>query len=373
MNPSLSIYFVILDYFKSPYLIFNTDFSVTNLLTEKRLYFSDENGKTVYTKLKNLDYFVSKDNLLANDFDIGVLEDKKLIFSRKVDFLRFSLLRYASIEINTSCNNRCKYCPVSKFPLKKKIIDDNLFEKISHQLSELKTIRWVSLNHYNEPTLDPKLYSKITLMGKYGLRVRLFTNAKNLQASFFTKEIISNMDLLVINLPTLDRAKYLDYTGSKMPRDLIQNINDIINIGMPIEISVNGETKVSGLEKKNIDNILKLSKNKNCHSYINYTNTRAGLISNSFVNRLDSETEKLTGRLSGCRRFLENLAIGIDGELFICCQDYFKKYKIDNVYNKNIKEIIDSVEYINLKKSILGLSYTNEDFICRSCNEAIYV
>jgi len=355
-------------YKKSPYLIFNKDYSITNLLTEKRLHLDSKEGVAFLNLLKEMPNEISRKELVKLNLDYNFLLDKKILFTNEIDPFKLSFFRYASIEINSHCNSRCKFCPVSIAPLQRQFIDNNLFENILKQLQKLNTIRWVSLNHYNEPVLDPNLYSKIVLMKDYGLKVRLFTNGKSLMPSFFTQEIIDNLDMLVINLPTIDKSKYQEYTGTKMPAKFLDNIKNIIKIGFPVEISINGQKKEAELNKEKIDQYFDINKYRNCHSYINITNSRSGLLNNEYINI----NETYNGKLKGCRRFVENLSISVDGDVFICCQDYFKKYKVGNISEKNIDEIISSRSYLDLKKKIFGVIEAEANFICRNCNEIIY-
>lgn len=353
-------------YIKSPYLLFNKDHSISNFYTGKRFKFSDSNIRA-YSLIKKLPREISMHHMQANGIDDQFLINNNFIFNNDINPLKLSFIRYASIEINSHCNSRCKFCPVLIYPRASRFMEDKLFRIIAAQLKDLPGLRWVSLNHYNEPLLHPKLSERILLLYENGLKVRLFTNGKNLKASFFTKNITDCIDKLVLNIPSINPASYLQYTGTRMPNGFKEDITRIINLEIPVEICINGNPRRATKEKELIDQYFKIDEKNHCHSYINITNDRSGMINNNHVIK----KSKYTGQLGGCRRFFENISIGVEGKLFICCQDYFRKYSFKNVISQSIKNILLSDEYLNAKKKVCGILPADDDFICRYCNEVI--
>ena len=354
-------------YQKSQYLRFNDDFSITNFYSERRYYFSDDCNRGIYYNLLNMPNTVTHEYLINKGFDTKYLIEKKFIFSKSENVFKFSFIRYASIEILSYCNSRCIFCPVSEYSLPKQIMNAKLFRTIISQLLELPTIRWVSLNHYNEPLLHPNISELIIMIKDAGFKVRLFTNGKYLKPSFFTQDIINCLDLVVFNIPSIDPGFYAECTNTRMPDGFISDISSILDLGFPVEICVNGEAGRALAEKDSIDKCFNISNKKHCHSYVNNTNNRAGLIHNAYVNM----GQIFQGSLHGCRRFFESISLAVNGDLFLCCQDYFRRYIFGNICETSIRELLTSDKYLIIKRKICGDLPTTNDFICRSCNEAI--
>src|SRR5581483_6324365 len=71
------------------------------------------------------------------------------------DVSRSHRLKIVSLELMTSCNQKCYFCPVSIAPREDETMDERLFERIVGELTEFRdTLEAVFLQSYNEPTLD---------------------------------------------------------------------------------------------------------------------------------------------------------------------------------------------------------------------------
>lgn len=83
------------------------------------------------------------------------------------------------IEINSSCNLACSYCPNSKFErVEKGHMKLELYEKIMSQLQRHSYSGRVSYHFYNEPTLSPNLEKFVALTKAYlpKAKTNLFSN-----------------------------------------------------------------------------------------------------------------------------------------------------------------------------------------------------
>lgn len=67
-------------------------------------------------------------------------------------------VRCIAIEINSGCNRRCSYCPVSlskDYP--NNLMSEELFSKILNQLAHINFSGTIMYHFYNEPTMDSRL------------------------------------------------------------------------------------------------------------------------------------------------------------------------------------------------------------------------
>lgn len=74
-------------------------------------------------------------------------------FNKKAD----SIFKYVEIETCPICNRKCSFCPISQDKTPKKMMSDELFNKIINELKELHFKDDVSLSSYGESLLDKRL------------------------------------------------------------------------------------------------------------------------------------------------------------------------------------------------------------------------
>ena len=86
---------------------------------------------------------------------------------------------------------------------------------------------------------------------------------------------------------------------------------------------------------------------------------RAGILKNEYV----------PGLLSGCKNVLQWLTINVNGDCFICCNDYYNQHIYGNLLELQLDDIISSSKYQNLMRCIFGEINSSENFICRKCYE----
>jgi len=274
----------------------------------------------------------------------------------------------ASIEITTACNHSCVYCPVSKFPQKQKIMSLNLFEYVMKELKSLNYhLRRISFTHYNEPLLDPFLKERIKIAMNYSFFniVVIFTNLSVMKESLIQDLQFAQRRLVFsVNLPTANKERYFRLHGADHYPIVEENIRKLVRAGFEVKINVQKNVFTRPEDQESV-----IERFENLASVdIIPSDSRAGLV----LKRARSVPK---GVLAGCfiKRPINHVHIGIDGEVFLCCQDFFKKYKYGSLKEMRLKKILNS----EAVKKYLGFIYGGKgvfprNFICRSCEFAIY-
>lgn len=209
-----------------------------------------------------------------------------------------------SVEISTYCNRKCSYCPNYNYETPKLYADENIVYKAIDYLAELNYSGWINFSFYNEPTLDERLITFIK-----------YANNKIPKATIM---IFSNGDFL-----NIEKAKEYKDAGvdqfiitihDKNPDKLFAKLSEIQKeIGASFYIQI--------LKPENLQ-------------------TRAG------------EIKIKTSKPFKYCDFIRNPVIDKDGNMLICCNDYFRKNKMGNIMEKPLLEIWNKSEYKSLRKEL---------------------
>lgn len=224
-----------------------------------------------------------------------------------------------SLEISTYCNRKCDYCPNKDYETPKESMSWEIFK---HVVEELKKINYTGIFQYhlfNEPLFDDRLVE--------------FSKYVSLHLPNVTQVLISNGDILDIS-----KAKELSEAG----------IDKFV-------VTVHDRNPEKNLERlKPIKKFLKYKMRLQTTNEL-YLANRGGSV--------DIENEKRKAQFKKCPD-IRTLIITKDGDVILCCQDYFKKYVMGNVMEKSLLDIWNS--YKDLREKLLKHNIV-ELPICKTC------
>jgi len=274
----------------------------------------------------------------------------------------------ASIETTTACNHSCSYCPISMFPQKQHVMPLDFFDQIMSELKGLGTsMKRISFTHYNEPLLDPYFVERVGIATGYTFfnKIIIFSNL-SVMAPSLPDDLQSAKERLIfsINLPTTDEKRYEEIHGIKHYRKVEQNIRRLIEAGFEIKINVQSNAFTNSEDETSVvtqfQNIIPVDSIK--------SDNRAGLIDEI------KPPPAQEGILIGClvKRPTNYVHIGVDGEVFLCNQDFFKKYKFGSLRDQHLSEILSSDQAKEYLGFLHGEKEPPDDFICKSCEFAIF-
>jgi len=223
------------------------------------------------------------------------------------------------LEINTSCNRRCSYCPNSIFDRglieNEKQMPTEVFEKVIDELSTIGYDGMISPHRYGEPLLDKRLPDLI----KYArnrlpkAQIIIFSNGDFLDKR--TYQILSNSGV----------NKFVITQHSKtMP----SGIKELLDSELKVPIIINKIEKLSN---------------------------RGGLI-----NVSPAEREKYPDCF-----LIESLTIDYAGNVVLCCNDYNSSIILGNVGEKDLLHIWNNPRYKKLRKMLCKRLYDLP--ICQKC------
>lgn len=257
------------------------------------------------------------------------------------------------------CNYNCKFCSNDNLPQKEMSLNE-----FSFILNEIKPYTHsVYLHIKGEPLIHSEFEKIIKICEKRDMKIYLTTNGSMLKQKI---KIIKSKCIKKINISihsNINDDEYI-YSIVETIRELIKNKmitlrfwnnqNGIINEKNKIVIQ-----KILSLLNipYDINNIIYCQNNK--------------IIDNLFINIADvfewPNIKNTYYKEEGyCLGGQNQLGILADGTVVPCCLDSGGIIKLGNIYQNNLKEILNSERYLNIKKSFQNRKAIEE--LCKKCS-----
>jgi hypothetical protein len=225
------------------------------------------------------------------------------------------------IEINTSCNRRCNYCPNSIFDRSlienEKFMPTEVFRKVVDELAEIGYDGEISPHLFGEPLLDNRLPELIRYARDNLPKARII--------------IFSNGDLLdKKRYQMLCEAGVSEFRVTQHGKTMPLGIKELLSLGAELDapISYNVLTEFSN---------------------------RGGLID------VDPAAEK---KYPNCFLY-ESLIIDYAGNAILCCDDYHSSIIFGNIAQDTLLNIWENKKYKKLRKRLRKRIYDLP--ICQIC------
>ncbi|MBW5410654.1 radical SAM/SPASM domain-containing protein [Brachyspira hampsonii] len=269
-------------------------------------------------------YFLTKLEKISPDLYRRITYDGYKKFSEYASAIKHKdryFFHNVTIEISTYCNRKCDYCPNKDYETPKEFMSWEIFKKIISDLKNIKYSGVLYLSLYNEPLFDDRLVE--------------FTKYVHKELPEVIQLLISNGDLL-----NIEKAKELVEAG----------VDKFL-------ITVHDKNPERNLERlKPVKEFLKEKMRLQTSNDL-FLENRGGSV------EIDPKKKKIVYKK--CQA-IRSLVISKDGNIILCCQDYFKKYIMGNVMEKSILEIWNS--YNDLRVKLLRDNIA-ELPICKKCLE----
>lgn len=349
------------NYITTPYVFVEQDEYIFNMLGYRR----EPLGKSMFSFLTYCKTAKSEKDLQSK-YDINIIQEaiKKKYICDPTDIYSIHDICLIEIETTNYCNFKCSYCPVKFYPYIDKITMD--MKKFTTILNQVKKagVKNVTFNFFNEPTIDPFFEYRLREVKKYNLVLTLHTNGSNLSERIIRLliEYKSNINMIRINIPSLNSDIYYRMTGFQLNSKLLDRIDSLRLSGIPIELVLNG---TRGEINKNLP--LFYEKYPRNIIFSIPSHDRAGILKNKYFQNV-----QVSGELFGCDRLLNTINVTTNGDVTICCNDYFKKYIIGNLLNNSLEEIMKSDKAQSIRKMVFG-NDSPSDFLCRHCSYMLYI
>ncbi len=265
-----------------------------------------------FVLLKKLNFNPLTNNLLWRIYKL---------YTRIHNFSKYGdpyVFRTVAIEISTSCNRTCYYCPNSVEGTSVDFMTEETFNEIIAQLKAINFSGVIHYNFYNEPLLDKRLPEFVRYVKKH--------------LPTCINRIISNGDFLSIDLADeLIDAGVSDFAITIHDRDGEKLLNKL----QPVLKKYPGQISLDSIHDKPLSN-------------------RGGAIEVKLLNKKNTCTDPL-----------EMLQLDYKGNVLLCCNDYYRKHSFGNLAHDKLYEIWQGKEFQKLRRD-LRTGVANLE-ICRIC------
>lgn len=273
--------------------------------------------------------------------------------------------RNLAIEVCSACNHRCVYCPVHDDPFRQKVMSMADFRSVLDKLQGIR-LRNIALNHYNEPFMDPHIVDRVEEIATRNMTrwIIFYTNGSMIRPEQLTafhpyrKQLGFN-----VNLPTLcSQERYKELQGRDDLQKVEANLERLIERGFLVQINVQSNQHTT---REDFQSILKKYGNKVKKIHWIRSSTRSNLVLN--------ESYSHSARIVGCTLFRHTnyLHIGVDGAVFLCAEDYYKKSRFGNILTDSLESLLNNPQRNLYLDYLSGKKPAPADLICRSCKHAV--
>lgn len=242
------------------------------------------------------------------------------------------IFRLVTIETITACNRRCEYCPNAYTErgtlANKQLLDEAIFLKVMDELAEIGFQGTLVPGFYGEPLLDPRLPMLLTEAKRRlpRMNITLITNADFLTVPTYQELTQAGVTLFDITLHGRTASKALREVFSYHLQHRAKQVQISCSIpgNMKRWSNRGGSLELQALEKKRV-----------------------------------------------CSRPTEIIVIDYQGNMILCCQDYFSSVQFGNVRHERLMDIWRKPEYRKLRAELrAGIM---RPLICQQCGKGVLV
>ena len=243
---------------------------------------------------------------------------------------------FAQIEVNTHCNFRCWFCQNAHYEIApKKIMSMELFENILDALSNKygKKLSLISFATYNEPLLDPFFKDRLRMLTKKGFRYWWLSNGSGMNSDIVDFLLTEKLNItpLLFNLCSCDPETLASSVGisrraaTEYLDTFLDSVTRLAGWNNTISVKVHGDFKPE--HQKRIKEMKDWLSPLPVHVWGTGVMDRAGMlpgVGQAFHHATSAKLLCTSHNLS-------NIYIGVSGEVFLCCHDYYKKTSYRNI------------------------------------------
>jgi MoaA/NifB/PqqE/SkfB family radical SAM enzyme len=275
--------------------------------------------------------------------------------------------RVIQIQTQTGCNGACVFCPyeASRDAVPKGKMPDGLYARLLDEIAQDGTARRISPFLMNEPFLDRNLLEKARLMKRRVPRARVLvtTNAGVLHPSVVDDLVHDNpFHAVYISMQGVEKEPYEDtMRGALAFEKTMGNVEYLIarrNAHAPkLKIVV---TMVK-TNKIDAEKAVAFWKARGVEAQYTCLESRGG--NNSAFNELNAGDKRV---FKDCTRLLKHAYILLNGDMVLCCTDYYKTMVLGNVAESSIRDVWNSPRAREIRRNFL-LGNLSKVPLCARC------
>lgn len=287
----------------------------------------------------------------------------KRMFFRKVPTFPYIL----QIQTRTGCNGGCIFCPYTSSVehVPKGTMSDDLFKKIILEIAKYRKTRRISPYLMNEPFLDTKLlersrYIKQTIPNS---RITVTTNGSKFYPELVDELMKDNpFHHIFISMQGIEKEPYENtMRGSLKFEETKRNVEYLIQKRNQLCPELKITVTMVKTNLIDVDKAVNYWKSLGVNS--KYTALENRGENNTFFYKLNPNKSI---RFNHCTRLFKQAYILFNGDMVLCCTDYFKTMVLGNVAESSIYEVWNSLHAIKIRQDFIRGDFS-ENPLCASC------
>ncbi|HIJ73092.1 MAG TPA: radical SAM protein [Candidatus Hydrogenedentes bacterium] len=277
------------------------------------------------------------------------------------------------IQTQSGCNGRCVFCPnaaVLASGLEQGRMSPGLFHKIIDELAELTPQR-ISLYLMNEPLLDPRLpeFTRYAAEKVPGATTLVTTNGLNLDEALGLDLIAAGLKRLKVSLQSLDPETNRKLMGSHMdPARVVDNV-------LTMKRLIEQHRAELDLRVSMITTALNAYQTRRTRRFWRKHGIR--LVTSSVENRggnIDEASSLSKGAMQDrsrhCIRPYREMCILFNGDVVLCCVDWWRTAVLGNVREQSIREVWNGPRFRAVRAALKAGDRDSQPKICLNCAES---
>ena len=278
--------------------------------------------------------------------------------------------RTIQIQTQTGCNAACVFCPypdsVNEVPKGK--MSDELFDKIVNEIAQFGVTTRISPYLMNEPFLDKDLVNRARTIKKKIPRARVVvtTNADPLKKQIVDDIIRDNpFRRFFVSFQGIQKEAYeKTMKGALVMEKTMANVDYLIeqrNKHLP-DLDI-----VITMVKTNLvdaDAAVAFWRARGVDAKYTALENRGGNI--QIFDNLTTGPKRI---FKDCTRLFKQAYILWNGDLVLCCTDYYKKIILGNCADSSVYDVWNSPRAVDIRRKFIKGDMT-ENSLCANCEIA---
>ena len=277
------------------------------------------------------------------------------------------------IQTQSACNGRCVFCPYEEAVhsgLPQGRMAPELYRKIIDELAELRPRR-ISLYLMNEPLLDDRLpeFTRYAAEKAPDATTLITSNGTLLDEARAEALIDAGLKRFKVSLQSLDseiNRKLMRYKSSS--EDVVANVLAMKRVKdrkRAKHFDLRVSTIITNMNEGEIPAARKFWKKHGIRFVTSALENRGG--NSEAASQLNPHAMQARGGY--CIRPVREMCILFNGDVVLCCVDWFRTVVVGNVARQSIREIWNGPPLERIRKA-LRENAPGQPPICRDCTES---
>ena len=277
------------------------------------------------------------------------------------------------IQTQSGCNGRCIFCP-NEETLKTKMahgkMSPDLFRRIIDELAETKPRR-IMLYLQNEPLADKRMPEFVAYAAKAvpDTTTLITTNGTYLSEDRAEALIDAGLKRLKVSLQSLDNntnREIMGYDADKVVENVIaakrvMQRKRVREKDFDLRVSM----VVTRTNREEIERARRFWRHQGIRLVTSALENRGGNIAEA----QDLNTGEMRP-MSNCQRASRDMCILFNGDVALCCVDWFRTTILGNVADQSIREVWNGPKVVQVRGTLRAGDVNALPKICAGCTES---